>query len=93
MGNMYDHIILCDSSPRQRKIGETAELVRKGILSTGFPKNNIEMVLEEHAAILVALKMAKEGDLIVIQADDLNRAIIDVLEYKENMLAKSKKRA
>ena len=93
MGNMYDHIILCDSSPRQRKIGETAELVRKGILSTGFPESNIEMVLEEHAAILVALKMAKEGDLIVIQANDLNRAIIDVLEYKENMLAKSKKRA
>ena len=93
MGKMYDHIILCDSSPRQRKIGETAELVRKGILSTGFPENNIELVLEEHAAILVALKMAKEGDLIVIQADDLNGAIIDVLEYKENMLAKSKKRA
>ncbi len=93
MGNMYDHIILCDSSPRQRKIGETAELVRKGILSTGFPKNNIEMVPEEHAAILVALKMAKEGDLIVIQANDLNGAIIDVLEYKENILAKSKKRA
>ncbi len=92
MGNMYDHIILCDACPRQRKTGETAELVRKGILSTGFPEDNIEMVPEEHAAILAALKMAKEGDLIVIQANFFNRAIIDVLEYKENLLAKSKKR-
>jgi cyanophycin synthetase len=93
MGSMYDYIILCDSDPRRRKLGETAELVRKGVLSTGFPEKNLQMVLDENTAIQTALKLAKDGDLVVIQANDIKEAIHIVLEYKENLLAKSKKRA
>ncbi|MFH0815306.1 MAG: cyanophycin synthetase [Methanobacteriota archaeon] len=85
IAKMYDYIILNDSDPRKRKLGETAEMVRKGVLSTGFPKKNIRVVLEEAAAIQVALRMAEAGDLIVIQANDVNKAIHDVLEYKEKL--------
>ncbi len=90
MGKMYDHIIICDSDSRQRKIGETAELVRKGVLSTGFPEKKLQMVLDEGAAIQTALEMAKDGDLVVIQANFFKNAIHIVLEYKENLLAKGK---
>jgi cyanophycin synthetase len=90
LGKMYDHIIICDSDPRQRKIGETAELVRKGLLSTGFPEKKLQMVLDEGAAIQTALEMAKDGDLVVIQANFLKNAVHIVLEYKENLLAKGK---
>ncbi|MDO9536917.1 MAG: cyanophycin synthetase [Thermoplasmata archaeon] len=90
MGKMYDQIIICDSDPRQRKKGETAKLVRKGVLSTGFPEKNLQMVLDESVAIRTALKLAKDGDLVVIQANDVKNSIHIVLEYKENLLAKSK---
>ena len=93
MGKMYDQIIICDSDPRERKPGETAELVHKGVLSSDFPKKNIQIVLDESEAIQTALEMAKDGDLVVIQANFIKEAIHIVLEYKENLLAKSKKRA
>jgi cyanophycin synthetase len=93
LGRMYDEIILCDSDSRERKPGETAELVRKGVLTSDFPKNNIQIVLDESEAIQTALEMANEGDLVVIQANYIKEAIHIVLEYKEKLLAKSKKRA
>ncbi len=92
MGKMYDEIILCDSDPRDRKPGETAELAREGVLSSDFPKKNIQIVLDEGEAIQTALEMANEGDLVVIQANYIKEAIHIVLEYKEKLLAKSKKR-
>ncbi|MBU4032363.1 MAG: cyanophycin synthetase, partial [Candidatus Thermoplasmatota archaeon] len=90
LGKMYDHIIICDSDPRQRKIGETAEMVRKGVLSTGFPKKNLQMVQDESEAIQTALRLAKDGDLVVIQANFIKKAIQIVLEYKENISIKGK---
>jgi cyanophycin synthetase len=93
LGKMYDQIIICDSDPRARKSGETAEIVRKGVLSSGFPENNLQVVLDEGVAIQIALEMANEGDLVVIQANHIKEAIHIVLEYKENLLAKIKKRA
>jgi len=90
MGKMYDFIIICDSDPRERKAGETAELVRKGVLSTGFQEKKLQIVLDEGTAIQTALEMAKDGDLVVIQANFIKNAIHIVLEYKENLLAKGK---
>ena len=91
IGKMYDYIVLCDSDPRDRKVGETAKLVCKGALSAGFPKKNMRVVVEEDEAIQIALGMAKAGDLIVIQANDVQKAISKVLEYKEK-LSKGKRK-
>jgi cyanophycin synthetase len=91
LGRTYDHIVLTDSDPRSRKIGETAEVVKRGILSTGFPEEEITVVLEAREATRVALEKAKAGDLVVLQCDDVEQVIEDVFAYKEACASGNKK--
>jgi len=83
---IYDYIIIKDSDPRKRPLVETAKLVEEGILSTRFSKENYCIILDEREATKRALSMAKVGDLVVIQADDVHKVISDVLEFKEMIL-------
>ena len=78
----YDHIIICDPDPRDRKKGETAELVRRGLLKGGFKAENITMILDEREATRAALEMGKSDDVIVLQADNIDQVIEDVLAFK-----------
>ena len=79
----YDYIIITDLDIRQRKLGETAEVVRKGILSTGFDEKSIEIILDVHEAIDRAFDIVKDGDIIVIQVDKIQPVIDHVLSKKE----------
>ncbi len=85
LGRIYDHIVLTDSDVRGRPVGEVAGLVKKGILETGFPEENITLVLDSREATKTALKMAEAGDLVVLQADHLEQMLEDVFAYKECM--------
>jgi cyanophycin synthetase len=87
LAGIYDYIIIKDSDPRKRNLGETAKLVEEGILSTGFSRNKYCMVPEEKEAVNRALSMAEVGDLVVIQADDIHEVISDVLEFKEKIMS------
>ena len=85
IGKIYDHIFITDADPRKRARGETARIVQKGALSTGLSKKNVKIVFDERKAIAQALKFAKEGDLVVIQADNVNRVIEDVKKFKRSI--------
>jgi len=87
LAKIYDYIIINDSDPRRRPLGETAKLVEEGILSTGFPKKNYCMIQDEREATNRALSMAGVNDLVVIQANDVHTVISDVLEFKEMILS------
>jgi cyanophycin synthetase len=80
---IYDFIIIKESDPRRRPIGDTAKLVEEGILSTKFPKKDYCIIQDESSATNRALSMAGVGDLVVIQADDIHKVISDVLKFKE----------
>jgi cyanophycin synthetase len=82
LSKYYDHIVLCDSDPRDRKIGETARIVEQGLLNSGFKPDMITLVLDEKEATIVSLKMARQGDLVVLQADNIVQVIKDVLDFK-----------
>ena len=75
LASMYHHVVLCDPDPRGRAPGETADLIRDGLRRAGFPDTNLQLVSEESEAIEIALDMAREGDLVVLQADDVEDAI------------------
>ena len=92
LGGIYDYIIIKDSDPRKRPLVETAKLVEEGILSTGFQKNNYSIILDETKATDKALSMARDGDLVVIQADDVHKVISDVLEYKEMIMSQKEEK-
>ncbi len=85
LSRYYDHIIICDVDPRQRKLGETAQIVQDGLLEGGFRQDMITTIINEREATRAALDMAKEGDLVVLQADDVKQVIKDVLDYKAQL--------
>jgi len=75
-----------DSNRRGRGDDEVPQLVRKYLLELGIDDSNIKVIAEEEAAIDYALNDAKEGDLLVITADDLVRSwkqIINLNSDKE----------
>lgn len=78
----YDHIILCDVDPRERKAGETAGIVKKGLLKGGMTAEKITLAINEKEATRVALEMARPGDAVVLQADNVEAVIRDVLAFK-----------
>jgi cyanophycin synthetase len=87
LGRIYDHIVLTDSDPRRRKLGETSDVVKAGILETGFPEEELTEVLDFREAIQAALAMAQAGDLVVLQCDDVEQALEDVDAYREAFIS------
>lgn len=85
LSKYYNHIVLCDSDPRGREAGETARIVKDGLLQGGFTPDMITVVLDEEEATRVSLEMAEKGDLVVLQADNIEKVIKDVFEYKEKL--------
>ncbi|SMP72147.1 cyanophycin synthetase [Anoxynatronum buryatiense] len=81
----YDHIVLCDADPRERTAGETARIVKEGLQMGGFTPEMITLVIDEKEATKISLEMAKPGDLVVLQADNIAQVIKDVLAHKAKM--------
>jgi cyanophycin synthetase len=86
LAEVYDYIVVTDTDPRERPIGETAELVKKGIQDTGFPAENVSVILDPVEATAAALDMAEAGDLVVLQADFFHQVVRDVKEYKKKLM-------
>jgi len=71
-----DIIIREDDHPRGRKRGETAELVMEGVreaMRKGARAGNVEIVVEEPAAVRRALYRSRPGDLVVLCIDHPER--------------------
>jgi cyanophycin synthetase len=71
----FDLIILReDDNRRGRPSGEVGELLRQGLIASGYPSDRIAAgVFDEEEAVRRALEMAQPGDLLVIFGDDLDR--------------------
>jgi len=52
------------------------------LLASGFPRDRLEVVVEEQAAFEVALRTAKRGDLLLLFADKVSRAWKQVIYFK-----------
>jgi cyanophycin synthetase len=71
-----DIIIREDDNPRGRKRGETAELVMEGVqeaMRKGARAGNVEIVVDEPAAVNRALYRSRPGDLVVLCIDHPER--------------------
>jgi len=66
-GENFDYIYIKEDEDRRgRKVGEIANLIKTGVLQSGFPSENIKEVMDEKIALEIAIKNAKYGDLIII---------------------------
>ena len=86
LSRYYDHIVLCDPDIRGRKLGETAEIVKQGLIKGGFNNDMVTIIFDEKEATKAALDMAEIGDLVVLQVDNVKQVIKDVLEYRTKLL-------
>jgi cyanophycin synthetase len=79
----FDFILLReDDRLRGRERGETAKLLRKGLLAAGFPTDRIaEEVFAEEEAVQRGLETAQPGDLLVIFGDDLDRSWNQIVNF------------
>ncbi|MDG6224630.1 MAG: cyanophycin synthetase [Candidatus Thermoplasmatota archaeon] len=86
LSRYYDHVVIADTDPRGRPLGEVAGLVKQGLVEGGLKEEDISMVFDGREATRYALDMARKGDVVVLQADNVQQVIQDVLDYKEDSL-------
>lgn len=85
---VYDYILLTDFDPRNRPIGETPDLVYKGLIQGGFRKENIEIIPEPDKAVDTIFSRAQQGDLLVIQPDELEPVMSQILEKHRKIVTR-----
>ncbi|MCF8221954.1 MAG: cyanophycin synthetase [Bacteroidales bacterium] len=85
LAEFYDYVVIADSDPRDRSPGETCDLVQQGLIKGGYSKDNTKIILDEREATQEVLNMASDGDIVVIQADNVQQVINDVMDYKERI--------
>ncbi|OPF52555.1 hypothetical protein BH721_04680 [Clostridium baratii] len=80
-------IIKEQEDKRGKEDGETAKLLKRGLINKGFKEENIIILLEERDAILKALNDAIEGEIIVSFSQFLHLTIPAINEFlSENNL-------
>jgi cyanophycin synthetase len=79
----FDHYICkADDNRRGRGEDEVPRMLRAQLIEDGEEEDHIEVIPGEPMAIKVALEMAREGDLIVIFGDDIQRCWKQVTGYE-----------
>jgi len=51
---------------RERNVGESANLLKKGVIESGFNEKNLKIIYKEEEAIVDAMETAIEGEVIVL---------------------------
>lgn len=74
-------IIKEDKDLRGRQPGESAALIRDGLIAGGMREEQIEIVLPEREAVERAIRIAQPNDVVVILADKVS----DVLAHVERL--------
>jgi cyanophycin synthetase len=73
-------IVKEDDDPRGRSRGDIAELLIAGLAEGGMPRDRVEVVHAEHAAVDRLLEQLDDGDLGVVLAEDV-RAVLAQLRH------------
>ncbi len=84
----FDHYI-CRADDRRRGRGETEvpDMLRAQLLLNGIDTNAIDVIADEVNAVDSALELAREGDLLVLFADDVRRSWNQVIHYESDRQA------
>jgi cyanophycin synthetase len=83
---MFQEIVVKESTDlRGRKPGETASLLRQGAINGGCLPEKITLILNEPGAVHQSLSMARQNDLVVIFAVDVDAVWNQVVAYRKIM--------
>ena len=57
-------------------------MMEQELLENGFPREQLEMIPDEQAAIAAALESGRRGDLLILFADKISRSWKQVIYFK-----------
>jgi cyanophycin synthetase len=79
----YDHYICkADDHRRGRGADEVPQMLRARLIEQGIEKDRIEVIPSEAEAVEASMRMAQEGDLLVIFGDNIKRCWKQVAQYQ-----------
>jgi cyanophycin synthetase len=81
-GHFEHYICRADDSRRGRGEDEVPRMLRDQLLANGIEDSAIELIPDEATSVARALEMAREGDLVVIFADDVRRSWGQVIQHE-----------
>lgn len=82
----FDYFICrCDDNRRGRGPDEVAVMLNDKLLEEGVSADRIQAVPDERQATSTALGMAKQGDLVLVLADDIKRAWKQIIYFNSGM--------
>ncbi len=74
-GENFDYVYIKeDRDKRGRKHGEIADLLKKGILETGFKNSKLNIILDEEEALKKAIEFSNPGDLVIMFFEEFEPA-------------------
>ncbi|QAT38912.1 hypothetical protein EQM05_00785 [Clostridium sp. JN-9] len=81
-----DNIIVREQQDlRGRKIGETADLLIRGAVNSGFDSKNIKIIYKEQEAVVEAMKKAQQGEVIILFTQCLDVVIPAINCYLKSL--------
>ncbi len=81
-GHFEHYICRADDSRRGRGEDEVPRMLRDQLRANGIEDSAIELIPDEATSVARALEMAREGDLVVIFADDVRRSWGQVIQHE-----------
>lgn len=84
-GSVFDRIFIKEDKDRRgREPGEIAELLKKGVLDSGFNIGNLDIILDERDALEAAIDSANKGDIVIIFFEDYS-PLLNLVKEKMDM--------
>lgn len=85
-----DHIIIKEDVDRRgRQVGEVAGIMLEAVLAAGVNKDNVNVELSEPVAVERSLKMAREGDIVVVFYEKL-KPVLEVIKRNRLQVSRAK---
>jgi cyanophycin synthetase len=82
-GGGFDHYICRRDDDTRGRDGDTVPLIiRRAMIEAGVPESRVRTIPDEQEAIDAALRMARQGDLVLLFADALARSWKQVVHFK-----------
>jgi cyanophycin synthetase len=80
-GHFDKYICRSDDNPRGRDRDEVPRMLQKALIAAGVNKKNIQIVQDEQESVDTALRMARQGDLVLIFGDAVKRCWKQIIYF------------
>jgi cyanophycin synthetase len=82
-GERFDELVVYESSPRGRPVGEAVDLILEGAESVVGPSDTLHRVIETAAAIRLGMSLCQPGDVLVFACGSSLKVFIEAIRVND----------